>query len=356
MMNEGIDEYKRTNHFRWGLILFLIVSTFIIFIISLYIGPTDVTIGEIFKNIFSADGSWEGYVIHDIRLKRSIAAILAGIGLGVSGAVMQCVLKNPLGSPYTLGISNSAAFGAALGIMVLGGGIVIGQSVSSYIIENPYIVTISAFMFSLLATGAIILSMRIFNASPETMLLTGMALSAIFSAGIAFLQYQANELALSAIVFWQFGDLEKISWDNMWFVATIVAIAFAYLYLKRWDLNAMDLGDDIAHGLGINVSRVRILVLLLSAVMTSIIVSFVGIIGFIGLLAPHLSRKLVSNDKCLLIPTSAIIGALVLLIALMLSENAFGFTVPIGIVTSFIGGPLFLWILYGRYSKKGGIA
>lgn len=355
-MNEGIDEYKRTNHFRWGLILFLIVSTFIIFIISLYIGPTDVTIGEIFKNIFSADGSWEGYVIHDIRLKRSIAAILAGIGLGVSGAVMQCVLKNPLGSPYTLGISNSAAFGAALGIMVLGGGIVIGQSVSSYIIENPYIVTISAFMFSLLATGAIILSMRIFNASPETMLLTGMALSAIFSAGIAFLQYQANELALSAIVFWQFGDLEKISWDNMWFVATIVAIAFAYLYLKRWDLNAMDLGDDIAHGLGINVSRVRILVLLLSAVMTSIIVSFVGIIGFIGLLAPHLSRKLVSNDKCLLIPTSAIIGALVLLIALMLSENAFGFTVPIGIVTSFIGGPLFLWILYGRYSKKGGIA
>lgn len=355
-MNEGIDEYKRTNHFRWGLILFLIVSTFIIFIISLYIGPTDVTIGEIFKNIFSADGSWEGYVIHDIRLKRSIAAILAGIGLGVSGAVMQCVLKNPLGSPYTLGISNSAAFGAALGIMVLGGGIVTGQSVSSYIIENPYIVTISAFMFSLLATGAIILSMRIFNASPETMLLTGMALSAIFSAGIAFLQYQANELALSAIVFWQFGDLEKISWDNMWFVATIVMIAFAYLYLKRWDLNAMDLGDDIAHGLGINVSRVRILVLLLSAVMTSIIVSFVGIIGFIGLLAPHLSRKLVSNDKCLLIPTSAIIGALVLLIALMLSENAFGFTVPIGIVTSFIGGPLFLWILYGRYSKKGGIA
>ncbi len=355
-MNEGIDEYKRTNHFRWGLILFLIVSTFIIFIISLYIGPTDVTIGEIFKNIFSADGSWEGYVIHDIRLKRSIAAILAGIGLGVSGAVMQCVLKNPLGSPYTLGISNSAAFGAALGIMVLGGGIVTGQSVSSYIIENPYIVTISAFMFSLLATGAIILSMRIFNASPETMLLTGMALSAIFSAGIAFLQYQANELALSAIVFWQFGDLEKISWDNMWFVATIVMIAFAYLYLKRWDLNAMDLGDDIAHGLGINVPRVRILVLLLSAVMTSIIVSFVGIIGFIGLLAPHLSRKLVSNDKCLLIPTSAIIGALVLLIALMLSENAFGFTVPIGIVTSFIGGPLFLWILYGRYSKKGGIA
>ena len=356
MMNEGIDEYKRTNHFRWGLILFLIVSTFIIFIISLYIGPTDVTIGAIFKNIFSVDGSWEGYVIHDIRLKRSIAAILAGIGLGVSGAVMQCVLKNPLGSPYTLGISNSAAFGAALGIMVLGGGIVTGQSVSSYIIENPYIVTIPAFMFSLLATGAIILSMRIFNASPETMLLTGMALSAIFSAGIAFLQYQANELALSAIVFWQFGDLEKISWDNMWFVATIVMIAFAYLYLKRWDLNAMDLGDDIAHGLGINVPRVRILVLLLSAVMTSIIVSFVGIIGFIGLLAPHLSRKLVSNDKCLLIPTSAIIGALVLLIALMLSENAFGFTVPIGIVTSFIGGPLFLWILYGRYSKKGGIA
>lgn len=355
-MNGGIQEYKHTNRLRWGLVLFLILSIFVLFIISLYVGSTKVTLEMIFNNIFSMDDTWEGYVIHEIRLKRSVAAILAGMGLGVSGAVMQCVLKNPLGSPYTLGISNSAAFGAALGIVVLGGGIITGQSVPSYLIENPYIVTISAFMFSLLATGIIVLSMRIFSASPETMLLTGMALSAIFSAGIAFLQYQANELALSAIVFWQFGDLEKVSWDNMWFIVAIVTIALAYLYMKRWDLNAMDLGDDIAHGLGINVSRVRIVVLVLSAITTSIIVSFVGIIGFIGLLAPHISRKLVSNDKCLLIPTSAIVGALVLLIAMMLSENAFGFTVPVGIVTSFIGGPLFLWILYGRYSKKGGIA
>lgn len=334
------------------LMILLLVSLLIVFLLSLYLGITEVTFSEIIHNIFSSDGSWNGYVIHDIRLKRTVAAILAGCGLGIAGAVMQCVLKNPLGSPYTLGISNSAAFGAALGIIVLGGGSIAGQSVAGYIIDSPYIVTISAFIFSMIATGVVIVAMKILNASPETMILTGMALSAIFSAGIAFLQYQANEMALSAIVFWQFGDLEKVSWDNMWIILIVVVVSFIYMFLKRWDLNAMDIGDDVAHGLGVNVTRTRIAVLAISAIVTAVIVSFVGIIGFIGLLAPHMARKIVGNDKRMLIPASAIIGALVLTIAMIISQNAFGFVVPVGIVTSLIGGPLFLWILYGKYSKK----
>ena len=349
-MNEGIDEYKRTNHFRWGLILFLIVSTFIIFIISLYIGPTDVTIGEIFKNIFSVDGSWEGYVIHDIRLKRSIAAILAGIGLGVSGAVMQCVLKNPLGSPYTLGISNSAAFGAALGIMVLGGGIVTGQSVSSYIIENPYIVTISAFMFSLLATGAIILSMRIFNASPETMLLTGMALSAIFSAGMTLMQYIADPIQLSSIVTWTFGSVSHTNWKWDFVLLVVMLVAVLYFYPRRWDMNAMNAGDEVAKGLGVDTKRFLTVGMFMSAVITAFVVSKFGVISFVGLLGPHMARTIVGDDHRFLLPMSMLTGALLLLVANIIALNvALPRILPVGLLTSLIGGPTFIYMLIRRY-------
>ena len=329
------------------ILILILIDLVAVFLLSLWIGPTEVTLSQIFSSLLSYD-DWEGYVIHDIRLKRSVAAILAGAGLGVAGCVMQCVLKNPLGSPYTLGLSNAAAFGAALGIMALGGGTITGGAIASYGLDNPYIVTISAFTFSMIATGCIILAMKRFGANPETMILAGMAISAIFAAGIAFMQYWANEMALSAIVFWQFGDLEKISWKNMPLIFFAVVIPIAYLFLKRWDLNAMDHGDEIAHSLGVRVSFTRVSVLIISAVMTSFIVSFVGIIGFIGLLAPHISRGLVGDDKTYLIPTSAAVGATVLLIALVVSQNTFTFVLPVGIITSLLGGPMFLWILFSR--------
>lgn len=344
---------KRLYASRSNIFLLLILTAVlaVMLLISLLLGPTHVSISEVFSSIFTYD-DWNGYVIHDIRLKRSVAAILAGCGLGVAGAAMQCVLKNPLGSPYTLGLSNAAAFGAALGIMVLGGGSVFGGAIASYGIDNPYIVTISAFAFSMVATVAIVLAMRKFGASPETMILAGMAMSAIFSAGIAFLQYMADEMALSAIVFWQFGDLEKISWSNMPIVAFAVILPVMYLFLKRWDLNSMDHGDDIAHSLGVKVTFTRVSVLVISAIMTSVVVSFVGIIGFIGLLAPHLARRLVGDDKTYLLPASGIVGALVLLVAMIVSQNAFSFVIPVGIITSMIGGPLFLWILFSRNKAR----
>ena len=353
----GVEGYKKTikNKVLW-IVLFLVILI-VVFIISLYLGSTRMSISEIIYNIFlnpfNANDTWFGYVTWDVRIKRSVAAIIAGCGLGVAGAAMQCVLKNPLGSPYTLGMSNAAAFGAALGIIILNGGAVIGQSVASYQINNPYIVTISAFLFSMVATAIIILMMRVINASPETMVLTGMALSAIFSAGIAFLQYSASDMTLSAIVFWQFGDLEKIGWDHMWIIALATAVVIIILYCLRWDLNAIDAGDDVAKALGVNVSFLRISVLTFSAIVTAVIVSFVGIIGFIGLLAPHLAREVVGNDKRFLIPMSMLIGAVVLMIAMIIGENAFEFTVPVGIITSVIGGPLFIYILLKGYSRKG---
>lgn len=347
----GVESYCKVRSRKKLTILTITALLILLFLSSLYIGITRVSLSQIISNIFGYDDSWEGYVIHNIRLKRSVAAVFAGMGLGVAGAAMQCVLRNPLGSPYTLGLSNAAAFGAALGILVIGGGTVVGSATSSYMIDNPYIVVISAFAFSLLATGAIILSMRMMSASPETMILAGMAMSAIFSAGIAFLQYQADENTLSAMVFWQFGDLEKIGWANMPIMAVSVILPTLFLYLKSWDLNAIDMGDDVAQGLGIDVSGTRVAVLVAAALMTSVIISFVGIIGFIGLLAPHLARKLVEDDKRLLFPASAVIGASVMLLAMLIGQNAFPFSVPVGIITSLIGGPLFLWILFSKYRE-----
>ena len=346
---DGVREYRGLRHRKLWLILLMTAMTACVFIFSLWYCNTDLTLSQVLGNIFSDDGTWEGYVVHDITLKRSVAAIIAGVGLGIAGAAMQSVLRNPLGSPYTLGLSNAAAFGASLGILVMGGGMIAGSATSSYIIDNPFIVTISAFAFSMVATFAIAAAMRFMNASPETMILAGMAMSAIFSAGIAFLQYMADDMALSAMVFWQFGDLEKISWANMPMMFIAVLLPTIYLYYKSWDLNAIDMGDDVAQGLGINVSFTRIAVLIASAVMTSVVVSFVGIIGFIGLLAPHLARKVVDNDKKLLFPMSAVIGAFVMLSAMMIAEYAFSFTIPVGIVTSLVGGPLFLWILFSKH-------
>lgn len=349
---EGIGSYRRIRSRKVLAIGATTLILILLLLLSLYIGKTPLTLGQILGNIWGQDGTWEGYVVHDIHLKRSVAAIIAGVGLGVSGAAMQCVLRNPLGSPYTLGLSNAAAFGAALGIMVIGGGSIVGSATSSYMIDNPYIVVISAFFFSMIATCAIVMAMRMMSASPETMVLAGMAMSAIFSAGIAFLQYQADESTLSAMVFWQFGDLEKIGWSNMPIMAVVVLFASLFLYSRSWDLNAIDMGDDVASGLGINVSLTRIAVLVAAALMTSVIISFVGIIGFIGLLAPHLARRVVEDDKRLLFPASAAIGATVMLAAMLIGQNAFSFVVPVGIITSLVGGPLFLWILFSKYRGR----
>lgn len=348
----GIESYRKNRHGKTLAIVGTLVLLFLLLLASLYIGKTPLTLSQIFGNIIEQDGTWEGYVVHDIYLRRSVAALVAGIGLGVSGAAMQCVLRNPLGSPYTLGLSNAAAFGAALGIMVIGGGSIVGSATSYYSIDDPFVVVICAFAFSMIATGAIVASMRVMSATPETMILAGMAMSAIFSAGIAFLQYQADENALSAMVFWQFGDLEKIGWSNMPIMALAVLIPSIFLYAKSWDLNAIDMGDDVARGLGINVDVTRIAVLIAAALMTSVIISFVGIIGFIGLLAPHLARKIVEDDKRLLFPASAAIGACIMLAAMLIGQNAFPFVVPVGIITSLVGGPLFLWILFSKFREK----
>lgn len=354
--NVGIDGYIAHSKRKF---LFLVVLLGLLAVTSIAVLKIDIgsiTFSELLRIIFDKESPLNEKVdvilVWNLYLPRIVSGLLAGFALGVAGTVMQCVLRNPLGSPYTLGISNAAAFGASLGIVFLGGGMIVGQSHASIVINNPYLVTISAFSWSLIATGIIILLVKVTKVSPETMVLAGVALSSIFSAGISLLQYIYNDYALSAIVFWQFGSLGKASWSELTIIAVISLATITYFMWKRWDYNALDAGDDVARSLGIDVNWLRLVTLFLAALVTSVVVSFMGIIAFIGLLGPHIVRMFLGNDHRYVLPGSMMFGAMILLIADCIGQNLLIYTLPVGIITSFLGGPLFLYLLIRGYKRK----
>ena len=280
---------------------------------------------------------------------RIVGALLAGAGLAVAGVVMQCILRNPLASPFTLGISSAAAFGASFAIIFLGA----GSSMTSIVsINNPYVTTICAFLFSLLATGAILLLTKVTRVSAETIILAGVAISVMFSAGLSFMQYIATDSQLGNIVAWTFGDMGKATWSfNALIILLFLPVAL-YFFYKRWDYNALDAGEDTAKGLGVNTERERILGMILTSVLSAIIVSFFGIIAFIGLLGPHIARMIIGSDHRYLLPLSIILGAIILIIADGVGQVIlYPSVVPVGIITSMLGGPLFIYLLIRRYRK-----
>jgi len=290
-----------------------------------------------------------GSVIWNIRMVRIIGALFAGAGLAVAGVVMQCILRNPLASPFTLGISSAAAFGASFAIIFLGAGSSLTSTVS---INNPYVTAICAFLFSLLATGSILLLTRITRVSAETMILAGVAISVMFSAGLSFMQYIATDSQLGNIVAWTFGDLGKATWSwNALIILVFLPVAL-YFFYKRWDYNALNAGEDTAKGLGVNTERERLVGMVLSSVLSAFIVSFFGIIAFIGLLGPHIARMIIGSDHRYLIPLSIILGAILLIIADGVGQVIlYPSVIPVGIITSMLGGPLFIYLLIRRYRK-----
>jgi iron complex transport system permease protein len=219
-------------------------------------------------------------------------------------------------------------------------------------INNPYVTTICAFLFSLLATGAILLLTKVTRVSAETIILAGIAISVMFSAGLSFMQYIATDSQLGNIVAWTFGDMGKATWSfNALIIAVFLPVAL-YFFYKRWDYNALDAGEDTAKGLGVNTERERILGMVLTSVLSAVIVSFFGIIAFIGLLGPHIARMIIGSDHRYLLPLSIILGAIILIIADGVGQVIlYPSVVPVGIITSMLGGPLFIYLLIRRYRK-----
>ncbi len=316
---------------------------------TIRLGDTGLTYGQIITYLMHPDDSWYSAVVWDLRLRVILAAVVAGAALGLSGAVMQIILRNPMASPFTLGISNAAAFGASFAILFFNGGTVaVSLSGGTVNIDQPLVVTLCAFAFAMLCTLTMILIVKVTDVSPESIVLAGMAMSSVFSALLSFIQLMADSTKLSSIVGWQFGSVSRITWNEEYIlIGALVLIAAYYLY-KRWDYNAMESGEDVARGLGVNIARTRLVGLTLSAMLTSIVVAFMGVIGFVGLIAPHIVKKFLGTDNRYVLPGSVLIGGLVMLLAYLVGSYAFPTTIPIGIITSAVGGPMFIAILIGR--------
>ena len=314
-------------------------------LVSVALGPTDIPIARAVGVLLEGPGgeATASTIIWQIRVPRVLAAVLIGAGLALAGAVMQSVLNNPLGSPYTLGISHAAMFGAALSIVALDAGTITVGAGLGITVANPYLVTIAAFLASLSSAGVILALAKYRGASPETMILTGIALGSLFTAGTTAMQYFASQNDLASIVFWSFGDVGRATWRNLGILAVVLVPSTVYFLRHSWKYNALDAGDETAKGVGVDVESVRNRGMLVASFITALGVSFVGIVGFVGLVVPHIVRKLVGNNKAHLLPTSAVLGALLLLVSDTAARTVLAPTVlPVGIVTSFVGAPFFI--------------
>ena len=312
-------------------------------LLSLRSGSYDTPIGELIKGIFGLSEDRKiNLVVQNNRLPRICTAILAGGGLGLAGCILQAVLRNPLASASTLGVSQGATFGAAFAIVVLGLGSTSGFGIP-----------LCAFLGSI-AVALVILGLSKFRqVSPEGIVLAGMAISSMFTGATTLIQYFADEVQLSTLVFWTFGDLGSTGWDDLGGMTAIVTVLCVYCFLHRWDYNALLSGEETAISLGIHVKRLTLINMVLCCLCSSVIVSNVGLISFIGLVAPHIVRMVVGNNHVYLIPGSVLGGATLLLLGDLFARTVMSPVIlPIGAITSFLGGPLFLYLLFKGGKKQ----
>lgn len=335
-------EYKK---FTGRKILFIFSSIILIFIIagvSATLGAYPITVTEVYSiiwhGLFQNPETTKEIVVWNLRLPRIIMGILAGIGLAIAGTMMQGILRNPLACPFTLGIASGAGLGAALAIL-LGAGLIAGK----------YLIIVNAFLLALVPTFIILGLTRYKRATPETMVLAGIAMMYIFSAATTLLMYFGEPEAVKEAFFWMVGSLGRASWDNLLPVSIVLAGCVIPLMWKSWDVNVMGAGDEAAKSLGVNVERTRIVIMVIASLLTAGIISFTGGIGFIGLVAPHMCRMVIGGDNRFLIPASGLFGAALLLGADTLARTIIAPVIlPVGILTAFMGGPLFLYLIMRR--------
>ena len=324
-----------------------LVAISAVFVVGISLGAANISLWDVVQTLLGKTVSKRiDLIIWQIRMPQALTAVVSGVGLAVAGAVMQSILRNPLGSPFTLGISHAAAFGAALSVMLLGSGVMASSHVGAVTLSNPYLTTAIAFLFCLMAAGIIIAVSKIRGATPEVMVLTGVALGALFTAGTMFLQYFADDVQLASMVFWTFGDVARASWRELSFVSIVTVVATLYFIVNSWNYNAVDAGDETAMGLGVNVNRVRVMGMLIASLVTAVIVAFLGIIGFVGLVCPHMVRYLIGGDHRFLLPATAVLGGMLLLAAdtaarLILAPHL----LPVSVLTAFMGAPVFVYLI-----------
>lgn len=337
----GIQKaYKNRYLKRVGLTLFLLLSIIFLVWLNLISGSNGIRFEDTPK-LFSSGHEQLAMIVNAIRLPRALAALLVGMLLGLSGVLMQGVLRNPLASPFTLGISHAAGFGAALAIILFD-----ESAFTTVPWFHFFTIPLFAFGASILCSGLIILLGQKVGMNPTILILAGVALGSLFHSGTMFLQYFTTEINAAATLFWTFGDLSKATYPILVILFAIFIVSLALMWLSHWKFDALGFGDESAFNKGVNVKTFRIMVLCVSSVCTAMAVAFFGIIGFIGLVAPHMVRLILGSSHSALIPLSALSGGVLLLGAdLAARMMLYPSVLPVGILTSFIGAPMLLYLL-----------
>lgn len=360
-MNKSDTAHFRENYGQYIrqkilIIVILAVLTFLAALFALCNGSVDIPTIEVLKALLRFEVEKSVMVTLGVRMPRVYMAIISGIGLALAGCSMQSILKNPMASASTLGISQGATFGAAIAITYFGAGKIIANTSDAVTISNPIFTSICAFIGSMVVTFVILGLSKYRKTTPPMMILAGVALSSLFSGATTLLQYFSTDTQMSAIVFWTFGDLGRVNMKEVGIVVFVTSLSFAYFLFNSWNYNSLESGEDTARGLGVHVSRVRLTSMVIASLNTAIIVSFVGTINFIGLIAPHIVRRFIGNDYRYLLPASAFMGALLLIMSDTFARLIISPVIlPIGAITSFLGAPLFLYLIYkgaGSHAKS----
>ncbi|MCC5911292.1 MAG: iron ABC transporter permease [Clostridiaceae bacterium] len=325
----------------------MFVFMIILSIYTITLGTANISVHEVLsairKILTNSSLTVQEKIILHLRIPRILMAILAGAGLSFAGTVMQAITRNPLVSPFTIGISSAAAFGASLAI-VFGLGIYTSTSFG---------IVLTAFFFSLLCALLVYGISNKIGLTPETLILTGIALNYLFSAFTATIHFFSQEHQLASAVAWTFGSLNASTWEHVVYVMVVIVICFPLLYRQAWVFNAMASNEDeLVQGLGINPAKNRAVAGILSVLVTASIISFTGVIGFVGLVAPHISRLIIGSDHRFLLPFSTAVGGLLVVLADTIGRVILSpVIIPVGIVVSYLGVPLFINLIITR--KKG---
>ncbi|MBK8370335.1 MAG: iron ABC transporter permease [Saprospiraceae bacterium] len=289
------------------------------------------------NQVYSINPSWsteDELILLQVRLPRIILVVLVGANLAVSGTILQAIFKNPLVSPFILGISSGASLGASIVIVFFN-------------FYSFYILQLSAFTFSIIAVLIVLLITRICNSQNTTILvLAGVVTSSFFQAIVSLLQYFSESDKLQSIVYWNFGSFTNASWNSVLQVVPFTIIGIMILFLNSWRINVLSLGDEESTALGLNTQRYRFGIIVIVSLLTSTATAVTGPIGWVGLIIPHIVRMTVGSNKYFVILGSIGLGSAFMLLVDFFARTTFNFELPVGIVTSIIGVPFFIFILY----------
>lgn len=343
-LHKALSRQRQREHRRWQFLLLFIVLIAGSLLLDVATGPSLLPLHDVATALLSPAkvDDMTRTIVMDMRLPIALMALVVGAALGLGGTQMQTLLDNPLASPFTLGLAAAAGFGAALALVSGGFGL-------------PLLISIplGAFVCCMLAAGLLFGLALMQHVNSQTIILAGIALLFLFQSLLSLLQFLSSPELNQQIVFWLFGSLMRTTWDSLLITTVVTIVCALLLYQDAWKLTCLRLGEARARSLGVDVSRLRLKTLVLVALMTATAISFVGIIGFIGLVAPHIARMLVGEDQRFLIPLSALCGACMLSVSSVLSKSIVpGALFPIGIVTAIIGVPFFIWLILGKGRKR----